>query len=188
VTRPPATEVYRTDRLVVRRWRDSDADRHLDIYSRMDVVKWLGGGPPRVLESVDQSHEAIRRYAERWPGERFGLWAVEVAATGAVAGSVLLAPMALTGEELAKAPEDGGDVEVGWHFHPDSWGNGYATESARGAIDKGFAEGLSEIVAVVLPGNDPSVAVTRRLGMEPTGRTGRWHGLEMDSFRIRRSA
>ena len=45
-----------------------------------------------------------------------------------------------------------------------------------------------EIVAVVLPGNDPSVAVTRRLGMEPTGRTDRWFGLEMDSFRLRRPA
>src|SRR4051794_24958265 len=155
----------------------------------MEVVKWLGGQPPKPVESVEQSLASIERWAGRRSADgRFGIWAVEVAATGVVAGTVLLVPMALTGEQHPRLPEDGGDVEVGWHFHPDSWGQGYATESARGAVAKGFAEGLEEIVAVVLPGNDPSVAVTRRLGMEPTGRTDRWFGLSMDSFRLRRPA
>ena len=37
---------------------------------------------------------------------------------------------------------------------------------------------------MVLPGNDPSVAVTRRLGMEPIGRSDRFYGIEMDAFRV----
>jgi RimJ/RimL family protein N-acetyltransferase len=181
--------VFTTERLVVRPWTAADAPRHREIYSLMEVVKWLGGQPPKPVESLEQSQASIERWASRGSADgRFGIWAVQVADTGVIAGTVLLVPMALTGEEQPRPPEEGGDVEVGWHFHPDSWGHGYATESARGAIDKGFAEGLEEIVAVVLPGNDPSVAVTRRLGMEPTGRTDRWYGLSMDSFRLRRPA
>jgi hypothetical protein len=47
--------------------------------------------------------------------------------------------------------------------------------------------GLDHIIAVVLLGNEPSVAVTRRLGMEPIGRSRRWYDLEMDGFRLRRA-
>ncbi len=180
--------VFSTERLVVRPWAAADAARHLDIYSRLEVVKWLGGQPPKLLTSAEESQHSIERWNSRASADgRFGIWAVEVAGSGEVAGTVLLVPMALTGESEARAPEDGGDVEVGWHFHPDSWGRGYATEAARGAIEKGFAEGLDEIVAVVLPGNEPSVAVTRRLGMEPIGRSRRWYDLEMDGFRLRRA-
>jgi RimJ/RimL family protein N-acetyltransferase len=181
-------EVFSTERLVVRPWAPSDATRHLAIYSRLEVVRWLGGQPPKLLTSVEQSQASIEQWGSKASADgRFGIWAVEVADTGVVAGTVLLMPMALTGETEARPPEDGGDVEVGWHFHPDSWGHGYATEAACGAVAKGFADGLAEIVAVVLPGNEPSVAVTRRLGMEPIGRSRRWYDLEMDGFRLRRA-
>ena len=40
-------------------------------------------------------------------------------------GTVLLVP-------FRDVPGDDAEVEVGWHFHPDAWGKGYATESARG--------------------------------------------------------
>jgi RimJ/RimL family protein N-acetyltransferase len=178
-------EIYRTERLLVRPWEPADAERHFDIYSRWEVARWLGS-VPRPLENPDESAPVIERWAARYADDdRFGIWAVEVAATGVVAGTVLLVPIPRSGEETARLPEAGGDVEVGWHFHPDSWGHGYATESARGAVDRGFAAGLAEIVAVVRAGNDPSMAVCRRLGMEPLGPTDRWYGVELESFRIR---
>jgi RimJ/RimL family protein N-acetyltransferase len=97
--------------------------------------------------------------------------------------------------EDASLPDDGSssddasfpdDVEVGWHLHPDSWGHGYATEAARGAIAKGFGAGLTEIYAVVRPDNERSIAVCRRLGMTPLGRTARWYGTELEAFRVAR--
>ena len=177
--------IYRTERLVIRPWEPAEAERHFDVYSRWEVARWLGS-VPKPLESLDQSTQVIDRWAARSDEDaRFGIWAVEVAATGVVAGTVLLVPIPRTGEEKARPPEEGGDVEVGWHLHPDSWGSGYATEAARGAVTKGFADGLEEIVAVVHAGNDPSMAVCRRLGMEATGRTEQWYGVELESFRIR---
>jgi RimJ/RimL family protein N-acetyltransferase len=37
---------------------------------------------------------------------------------------------------------------------------------------------------VVRPDNEPSLAVCRRLGMRPLGRTDHWYGLELESFVI----
>jgi len=73
-------------------------------------------------------------------------------------------------------------------LHPDSWRHGYATEAAAGAIANGFAAGLDEVVAVVRPDNERSLAVCRRLGMEAIGRTSRWYGVELEAFRKRRNA
>jgi RimJ/RimL family protein N-acetyltransferase len=115
----------------------------------------------------------------RWRGVaeadgRFGVWALELADTGAVAGTVLLKPL----------PDGVGEVEVGWHLHPDSWGRGYATEAARAVITRGFEAGLPEVYAVVRPGNVASVAVCTRLGMTPLGRLRRWYDVELDAFRL----
>ena len=104
---------------------------------------------------------------------RYGCWAIE-AAVGPPRGTVLFKPL----------PNGVGEVEVGWHLHPDSWGHGYATEAARAVIDRGFRAGVPEVYAVVRPGNAASVAVCRRLGMQSLGRLRRWYDVELDAFRL----
>jgi RimJ/RimL family protein N-acetyltransferase len=47
---------------------------------------------------------------------------------------------------------------------------------------------VDEVLAVVRPDNDRSLAVCRRLGMEHLGRTTRYYGLELELFRVRRGA
>jgi RimJ/RimL family protein N-acetyltransferase len=165
--------VFETDRLVVRDWDDGDVDRVYDIYRRWAVSRWLGA-QPKVMPDRDAAAQTIERWKSRSSGPTYGIWAVVERANGVVAGTVLLSPL----------PGGDGEVEVGWHLHPDAWGRGLATESARGAIDRGRAAGLTEIHAVVRPDNDPSLAVCRRLGMRPLGRTDRWYGLELESFVI----
>ena len=61
------------------------------------------------------------------------MWAAQVKQTGVVAGTVLLVP--LPPEQNA---DDAGRIEVGWHFHPDSWGHGYATEAAAALLAQGL--------------------------------------------------
>lgn len=58
----------------------------------------------------------------------YGLWAVELRATGQVVGAVLLSPL----------PGDDTAVEIGWHLKPVYWGAGYATEAGRGAVALAF--------------------------------------------------
>ncbi len=161
----------RTARLRLRPWttcRD-DLARLADLYGRAEVTRWLGGTP-----SVPPNELVARWRAVAEADGRFGVWALEVAATGTVAGTVLLKPL----------PDGVGEVEVGWHLHPDSWGRGYATEAARAVITRGFEAGLPEVYAVVRPGNTASVAVCTRLGMTPLGRMRRWYDVELDAFRL----
>lgn len=168
------TAIFETPRLLVRPWThsESDEERLFDTYSRWEVARWLGS-VPKPLASREEAAGVVDRWAARASGP-YGIWAVELREQGTVAGTVLLVPL----------PNGDGEVEVGWHFHPDSWGHGYATEAAIGALTHGFAHGLDEIYAVVRPENEASLRVCRRLGMTPLGRTDRWYGLEVEAYRV----
>jgi RimJ/RimL family protein N-acetyltransferase len=90
-------------------------------------------------------------------------------------GSVLLRP-------LPPALED---VEIAWHLHPRQWGNGYATEIGRAAAERAFQTGMEEVFAIVRPGNQRSIAVARRLGMEYVGITDKYLDLRLELYRLR---
>ncbi len=175
-----ADHVFRTERLDVRFWTHDDVATMFDIYRRWEVARWLGASP-KVAESTDAMHATVDRWAAA-ASSPYGIWAVVPRDVGRPVGTVLLVPLRDAGDA------ETGDVEVGWHLHPEHWGQGYATEAATGALDRGWAAGLGEVFAVVYPGNDASVAVTRRLGMAPLGRTSRWYGVELDAFALGRPA
>jgi len=164
------TGLLRTPRLRLRAWTTSAADvaRLTDIYRRDEVTRWIGG-PPKVPAAELPARWAAISEAD----SRFGCWAIEPA-SGVPAGTVLFKPL----------PNGVGEVEVGWHLHPDSWGHGYATEAARAVVERGFDLGLLEVYAVVRPGNEASLAVCRRLGMQPLGRMRRWYDVEVEAFRL----
>ncbi len=163
-----------TERTRLRPWRADEADRFLDTYSRWEVARWLGA-TPTLLRSREEAVTRIERWAERTTRTPLrGLWAVERKDDGRVAGTVLLVPL----------PDADGEVEVGWHLHPDSWGHGFATEPARALLEAAFTEGLAEALAVVRPGNAGSLAVCARLGMTHHGLTTRYYGSELELFRL----
>lgn len=58
-----------------------------------------------------------------------------------------------------------GEIEIGWRLARPYWGKGYATAAALATLERLRAAGVSDVVALVRPGNARSIAVTRRLGM-----------------------
>lgn len=176
-----------TERLVLRDWTESPEDlaRIYDIYSREEVMRWLGGGAGRMTDRAE-ARERVDRWRERYGpyAGRWGIWAIAPRDADRVAGSVLLKP--LPGRD-GVTPTD--DIEVGWHLHPDSQGHGYATEAARAVLAREFATGTPQVYAVVMAGNEPSMAVARRLGMTHLGvRTDWYGGAELETFVLRRPA
>jgi len=166
--------IFETERLIARQWTLDDAEAAFRLYGDPEVVRFLGGMQP--IPTVEKVREYLAKVLDRYAGTSMGMWPTIERESGDLVGAVLLKPL----------PEHT-EIEVGWHLARAHWGKGYATESARAAIDYGFDQlGLSTIYAVVIPENTRSVAVARRLGMEELGRSSEYYGLELELFRIQK--
>jgi RimJ/RimL family protein N-acetyltransferase len=120
------------------------------------------------MQDRREAVEMIERNLTRLETDsRFGSWAVVDRSSGVPVGSVILKPL----------PDGEGEVEVeiGWQLHPDSWGNGFASEAAGAVLERGFADGLPEVWAVMYLDNHRSALVCRRIGMQLLGVTNRWY-------------
>lgn len=143
----------RTDRLLLRAWRESDVAPWAAMNADPEVRTYF----PDVL-TTQQSEASVARFQADLDRRGWGWWAVEVRATGEFIGFTGLDPV-----------EDGmpfTGVEAGWRLARTAWGHGYATEAARAAVDFGFQRlGLAEVLAVTTATNLRSQAVMRRVGM-----------------------
>lgn len=143
----------RTERLLIRRWRESDLAPWAAMNADPEIREHLGG-----LLTREQSDASVARFEAAIDRRGYGWLAVEVRESGEFAGFVGLDDI----EE--KDPVDG--VEIGWRLARSAWGRGYATEAARAVLGHGFDTlGLPEILAITTAGNLRSQAVMRRLGM-----------------------
>ena len=76
------------------------------------------------------------------------------------------------------------DLEIGWQLTPAAWGHGYGAEAGHAVAHQAFAKGVSEVFAVVRPGNTRGAATARRVGMEWVGETDKYYGLTMQVYRL----
>lgn len=143
-----------TPRLLLHGWRDADIDPWAVMNADPAVMEHF----PSVLTPA-QSGDAVTRWRAHLDEHGFGPWAVERREDGVFlgfAGLVVLKP------ENPLAP----GVEAGWRFARHAWGQGYASEAARAALEFGFREvGLDTIVAFTATTNLRSQAVMDRIGM-----------------------
>ncbi len=143
-----------TERLLLRPYKPDEAHLIHSITSDLRVMFWRK--EPGTLEEAELIlAEKLRFYDEM----RMGFWPVFLRETGEFLGQVALQPLPETGEP-----------EIGYHFHVAAQGKGYATEAASCLLHHGFMDlELDRIVAVILPGNHPSHAVMKKLGLPYVG-------------------
>lgn len=146
--------MLRTDRLLLRPWREGDVEP----FARMNADPVVMEHFPSML-TAEQTAAMIDRIELHIDAEGFGLWAVEVPGVAPFIGFVGLQRVPF---EAHFTPA----VEVGWRLDPAHWGHGYATEAALASLDLGFGPlELEEIVAMTTPGNLRSQRVMERIGM-----------------------
>jgi len=144
----------RTERLLLRRWRDSDREPFAALNADPAVMEQF----PAPLTPA-RSDAMVDRIESLFETNGYGLWALEVAGTGEFIGFTGLSPAAF---DAPFTPA----VEVGWRLARSAWGHGYASEAARRALEIGFEDyGLTEIVSFTSARNVRSQAVMRRIGM-----------------------
>ncbi|NGO15310.1 GNAT family N-acetyltransferase [Streptomyces sp. HC44] len=147
----------RTDRLVLRRWRESDLEPWAAMNADPEVREHLGE-----LLTREQSDAAVALMQAEFDERGFGWWALEARETGEFIGRAGLDDV---DEDMPFAGADAG-VDIGWRLTRTAWGHGYATEAAMACLAYGFdVLGLPEVVATTTVNNLRSQAVMRRIGM-----------------------
>lgn len=147
---------FETERL--RQWKAADREPFAAINADPRVMEFF----PALFTRAES--DAMANRCESLIQERgWGFWAVELKDVGDFIGFVgLHTPSAL----LPFSP----CVEIGWRLAFEHWGNGLASEAARGTLRVGFQSlGLEEIVSFTAVGNRRSRAVMERLGMRESG-------------------
>jgi RimJ/RimL family protein N-acetyltransferase len=147
----------RTERLLMRGFRDEDLDEWAVICADGETMRWLGQPDGLTRE------EAWRKLAflvGHWQLRGYGDWALVERATGRLIGRAGLS-----------CPEGWPGVEVGWLVERPSWGRGFASEAARAAVDWARDElGLTHLISLILDDNERSARVAETLGMRVEGR------------------
>jgi RimJ/RimL family protein N-acetyltransferase len=155
-----------TERLVLRVPGEDDVAALAAIYSDPEVTRFVAG------RDREQTVRFVERTRERHASDGFGPLVVERKEDERVvgrAGFLVWDRRRWIASSLAEAGEHG-EVEIGWVFARDCWGNGYATEAGAVCRDHAFDElGRDRVIAVIHPDNAASIAVAERLGLTDHG-------------------
>jgi RimJ/RimL family protein N-acetyltransferase len=144
-------QTLRTERRVLRMLREDDFEQYAAMVADAEVTRYLGEGRPLTRADAWRQMAFVLGH---WQLRGYGMWAVEEAATGRLAGRIGFLN-----------PEGWPGFELGWTLAREFWGRGYATEGARRALEFGFEElGRGHVISLIRPGNLPSVRVAERLG------------------------
>lgn len=145
-----------TERSLLRRFTEDDADLLVELDSDPEVMHFINGGRPTPREEIENDVlPAFLAYYDRYEG--YGFWACIEKATGDFIGWFHL------------RPHDGNPVdepELGYRLRRSAWGNGYASEGSCALVDSAFAElGAVRVYAETMAVNLASRRVMENAGL-----------------------
>lgn len=137
-----------TDRLTLRRWRESDRGAFHLLNSDPLVMDTIGEPMSRA-----QSDAFMNRIESRHDECGFGLWCLDFDGD-AIGFTGFMAPWFREG------------VEIGWRIRSEYWGQGLAPEAARACLHDGFDRiGFDEVISFTALVNHKSQRVMDKIGL-----------------------
>lgn len=147
-------QVIQTSRLNLRLLTEADDAFILDLLNQPSWLEFIGD---RGVRNLDDARAYIKNGPLAMIAQHgFGLYLTEIGPDKRAIGLCGL----LKRETLE-------DVDIGFAFHPDSWGQGYAREAAGACVNYARDKlGLKRLVAITLPTNQASISLLKSIGMQ----------------------
>lgn len=146
-----------TERLRFRAMSETDDEFILDLLNSSGWQEFIGD---KNVHNVEQARSYIRNSIESsYKNNEFGIWVVCLRDSGAVVGTCGL----VNRDTLP-------DIDIGYAFLPQFYGQGFATEASLAVLS--FAKNslnLKRVLAIVSHGNHASVKVLEKLSFESRG-------------------
>jgi RimJ/RimL family protein N-acetyltransferase len=147
---PLIPSTLETPRLTLRMFDEADWDALHAIFEDEECVRYTIGTPLQRW----QTWRTLAGYVGHWQLRGYGPYAAVERSTGAMIGPVGL-----------WCPGEWPEPEIKWCLARRFWGNGYATEAAAAVKTMVARElGWRRLISLILPENERSKAVARRLG------------------------
>ncbi len=150
-----ADREIRTERLLLRRYREDDLDRLAAIQALPEVARYVYW---ELRTRAEVEPALAKRIAETRleQDDDVVTLAVERQDDGILLGDATIFLRSVANRQ----------VEIGYVFHPDAGGHGYATEATRALVDLAFDDlNAHRVFARTDARNTASAALLRRLGM-----------------------
>lgn len=160
VERPDrAPSELRTERLLLRRWRETDRAPFAAMNADPEVMELF----PAPL-TVAESDALVDRIEVHFAEHGFGLWAVEVPGAGTDPGVAFIGFVGLLVPTFTASFTP--CVEIGWRMSRAAWGHGYAPEAATEVLRCAFEDiCLAEVQSFTAVANHRSRRVMEKIGM-----------------------
>ena len=144
-----------TDRLLLRRFEVSDAERLFEIYSDRETMKFMGRGP----ETVEDERGALERHKKIYYDPfGYGLWAVVLKSENKLLGRCGIIRQEIDGETMH---------EISYLIDRQYWNRGYVTEAGQAVVKLAREKyRLTKLIALILPENVGSIRVAEKCGLE----------------------
>ncbi|WP_395153736.1 GNAT family N-acetyltransferase [Ilumatobacter sp.] len=153
-------EPIRTERLLLRPVRRTDADALTERRNNPDVAKWQTWTLPYPAEQAQQSVDEMAAM----PGPVHDEWWMLTIAD--------LADTEIYGDVPIRLTWDGRSAKIGYSLTPTAWGKGYATEAVEAVCARLFDDGnVTRLSAMLHPDNTASAQVLERTGFVFEGHT-----------------
>ena len=142
--------IFETERLLLREFNISDAEKMYQLNSDPDVIRFTGDAP---FESVEIAARFLKNYSD-YKRNGFGRWVCIEKSSEEFIGWCGLKKHS---HEI---------VDIGYRFFKKDWGKGFATESAKASLAYGFNNlNLREIIGRSDAANIASIKVLEKLNM-----------------------
>ena len=139
-----------TERLLLRAWKPDDFEAYARFMADPEVTRYSAGEP---MSRAD-AWRNMATFVGHWTLRGYGMWAVERKSDRVFIGRVGL-----------WNPEGWPALEVGWTIGREYWGQGYAREAGRAAMNYAFlTQGVDRMISVIDVGNTASQKVAQGLG------------------------